>query len=37
MQFVREIAGAILCQPIIVVELGAELEDGLPDLLLLQA
>ena len=37
MKLAREIAGAILGKPIAVVERGAELEDRVPDLLLLRA
>jgi hypothetical protein len=36
-KLVRKIAAAILLQPITVVELGSELADRIPDLLLLKA
>ena len=37
MQLVRKVTGAVLLQPIRVVELDAELADLVPDLLLLRA
>ena len=37
MKLIGEIAGALLRQPVVVVELRAQLEDGIADLLLILA